>query len=83
MADNKAPTPSLAPSAEPASPILKQGALPEPAEAPSPTAPAGAYKVIHGSVSFGNGQTAYPGATISLTAAEASLMLPLGVIEST
>jgi hypothetical protein len=67
--------------AAPATQILKQGDAPAPIEAPAPIAGAGAYKVLHGSISFGGGQTAYTGATVSLSAAEASAMLPLGVIE--
>ncbi len=74
-------TTDAAPAAAP-SQILKQGKAPEPIAPPTMIAAAGTYKVIHGAISFGNGETALMGAHVALSAAEASLMIPHGVIEA-
>lgn len=70
---------TTAPPAE--SPILQQGEVPEPIVTPVTADLAGTYRVLHGSVNFGAGVVAYPGAIVKLDATAASLLLPHGIVE--
>jgi len=62
-------------------PIVEQGTPPDnvPQSAPK-LAPAGKYRVIHGSITFAPGKVAYPGALVNLTSEEAGPMLDVGTI---
>lgn len=71
------------PKAAAPSPIIKQGTAPPNAAVEKKIDPelAGQYEVIHGSITFGPGQVAFPGAIVNLSAEDASTALAAGAVK--